>query len=708
MARHLVDVVGGKTAKALTSMGIETVEALLRHYPRRYAERGELTDLSQLGVDDHVTVVADIEKVVNRTMRNRRGSILEVTVTDGRGRLTLTFFNQAWREKQLRVGRRGLFSGKIGEFRGVRQLAHPEYVLLPDADDVDLEAAAAFANALIPVYPATAALPSWRISACIDLVLPFADELADVLTNHIVQEHDLISVHDAIRLIHRPQSRDDIAKAKSRLKWDEAFVLQIELARRRAQLRTLSAIARDHAADGVLQQFDARLPFALTNGQRQVGEDIAQDLARDIPMHRLLQGEVGSGKTLVALRAMLTVVDAGGQAALLAPTEVLAVQHYRSLVDSLFGLPIKVVLLTGSLGTAARKSTMLDLVSGSAHIVVGTHALLEDKVEFFDLGLVVVDEQHRFGVEQRAALARKGRDGSRPHVLVMTATPIPRTVAMTVFGDLDISTLTELPAGRAAITTHVVDMEGKPAFVERMWQRIREEVAKGRTAYIVCPRIGGEAAEEDAIGDEDQQEPFSAIELAAELSSGPLSDVRVGLMHGRLPAQDKDAVMRQFAHRNLDVLVSTTVIEVGVDVPHASVMVIMDADRFGVSQLHQLRGRVGRGGLPGLCLLASRAPYGSPARARLDAVAATIDGFELARFDLESRREGDVLGAHQSGRRTSLRLLEVLKDEDLIEQAREQANRFIEQDRHIAHAPALRAAVDALASDEKSDFLDKG
>lgn len=704
----LVDVVGGKTAKALAVMQIHTVEDLLRHYPRRYAERGELTDLTSLKIDDHVTVVADIEKVVNRTMRNRRGSILEVTVTDGRGRLALTFFNQAWREKQLRAGRRGLFSGKVGEFRGARQLAHPEYVLLPEGNDIDAEAAAAFANALIPVYPATAALPSWRISACIDLVLPFADEVADVLPESVKRSQQLMDVADAIRNIHRPQARADVAAARDRLKWDEAFVLQAELARRRAQLRSMTAVARNAIRDGVLEQFDQRMPFTLTAGQQKVGAEIAHDLSQSVPMHRLLQGEVGSGKTLVALRAILNVIDAGGQAALLAPTEVLAVQHYRSIVDSLFGLPVNVVLLTGSLGATARKSALLDLVSGNAQIVVGTHALLEDKVEFFDLGLVVVDEQHRFGVEQRAALARKGRNGARPHVLVMTATPIPRTVAMTVFGDLDVSTLTELPAGRAPITTHVVDMAGKPAHVERMWQRIEEEVAQGRTAYVVCPRIGGDTADEDALADEGTTPPLAAVDIAEELAQGPLSNLRIGVMHGRLPADQKDSVMRRFANKDLDVLVSTTVIEVGVDVPHASVMVIMDADRFGVSQLHQLRGRVGRGGLPGLCLLATRAQAGTPARERLDAVAATTDGFELARFDVESRREGDVLGAHQSGRRSSLRLLEVLKDEDLIRQAREVATAFIDSDPDISSLPALRHAIEVLSGDDRSDFLDKG
>jgi ATP-dependent DNA helicase RecG len=741
LERPLVDVLGGKTAKALGALELVTVEDLLRHYPRRYAERGELSDLSSLVVDEHVTVVADIAKVTNRPMRNRRGSLLEVVVTDGRGRLTLTFFNQAWRERQLRPGRRGLFSGKVGEFRGDRQLAHPEYVLLPDGDDVDVEAAAAFANALIPVYPATSAMPSWRISACIDLILPLLDDVGedDDPVPVAVREGRLRGLADALRAVHRPVTREDAEEARARLRWDEAFILQVELARRRRSLRALTSVPRTGGSGALLSAFDNHLAFTLTDGQRAVGEEILSDLAQGQPMHRLLQGDVGSGKTLVALRAMLAVVDSGGQAALLAPTEVLAQQHQRSLAAMLGPLAhrgmlggadiaTRLTLLTGSLSAAQRRAALLELAGGEAGIVVGTHALLEDRVQFADLGLVVIDEQHRFGVEQRAALSAKGRDGNRPHVLVMTATPIPRTVAMTVFGDLEVSTMRDMPPGRAEITTHVVAPLEKPAHVERTWQRIREEVALGRTAYVVCPRIGGdeggggdigdgEHAENGHAGDETEdigalrRPPLAAIDVAHMLAGGPLADLRIGLLHGRLPADAKEDVMRRFAGLtaadHVDVLVSTTVIEVGVDVPHASVMVVLDADRFGVSQLHQLRGRVGRAGLPGLCLLVTEAPADAPARERLDAVASTTDGFALARFDLQSRREGDVLGASQSGRRSSLRLLEVLRDESVIVAAREAATDLIESDPDLTHAPALRRAVDAIAQD-RADFLDKG
>jgi ATP-dependent DNA helicase RecG len=495
-------------------------------------------------------------------------------------------------------------------------------------------------------------------------------------------------------------------------------------------------------AGGLHDAFDARLPFSLTKGQRDVGAEIAADLAAAHPMHRLLQGDVGAGKTVVALRAMLQVVDAGGQAALLAPTEVLAQQHYRSIMALLGPLAqagqlgaadeaTKAVLLTGSQGAKARRAALLDAAAGAAGIVVGTHALLQEHVQFADLGLVVVDEQHRFGVEQRDALREKVA-GGRPHVLVMTATPIPRTVAMTVFGDLDTSTLTQLPAGRAEIKTHVVPPE-RPHFFQRAWQRIREEVDQGRQAYIVCPRIGDQEGDEGdlALTDDLETDVGSGRETgpATDRTSAPapaerrmravvdvlpkleedwLPGLRIGVLHGKLPAEEKDLTMRRFAAGELDVLLATTVVEVGVDVPNATVMMIMDADRFGVSQLHQLRGRVGRGELPGLCLLVTESPDSSKARARLDAVAATTNGFELARLDLEQRREGDVLGAAQSGRRSSLRLLTLLKDEALILKAREEAAALTEDDPELERHPELAAELAALVDDDRAEFLEKG
>jgi ATP-dependent DNA helicase RecG len=506
----------------------------------------------------------------------------------------------------------------------------------------------------------------------------------------------------------------------------------------------LPAMPRPHVPDGIADEFDAQLPFTLTAGQVAVGETIANDLACAYPMHRLLQGEVGSGKTVIAIRAMLQVVDAGGQAALLAPTEVLAQQHYRSVTAMLGPLAQRgqlggadhatgVALLTGSVSAGARRSALSDVFTGDAGIVIGTHALLEEQVQFGDLGLVVIDEQHRFGVEQRDALRAKAAD-NRPHVLVMTATPIPRTVAMTVYGDLETSTLTELPAGRSAIATHVVPAADKPHFLERAWARVKEEVSRGRQAYVVCPRIGdGPDPDEDEYADEDdfdpqtamepvtvdlshgvprsitnvgRRQPLSVLDVAATLDAGPLAGLRLGILHGRLHPEEKDRVMRAFSAGEIDVLVATTVIEVGVDVPNATVMVIMDAERFGVSQLHQLRGRVGRGAAPGLCLLVSEAPPATPSRERLDAVAATLDGFQLSRLDLEQRREGDVLGAAQAGRRSSLRLLQLLKDEDLIGQARTEATEVVSADPDLARHPALREAITELLGPQ-AEYLDK-
>jgi ATP-dependent DNA helicase RecG len=739
----LKNVLGAATAKALdTGLHLRTVEDLLRHYPRRYAERGQLTDLAALVVDEHVTVMARVLKVDSKSYvdrrTGRRADRLEVVVTDGTGQLTLTFFKQGWRAKELREGKIGLFSGKVTVFNRSRQLTHPDYVLIPDpggmlepdsvladlpgADDSVLR----YAGAMIPVYPATAQMPSWKISSAIDIVLDqMPEQLDDPIPDSTRIRYGLPDLRGALRAIHRPESRDDVTAARTRLRWDEAFVLQTVLAQRRVAAAALPAVPRVATGDGLLEAFEARLPFTLTGGQVDVGRTIADDMARTHPMHRLLQGEVGSGKTLVALRAMLTVVDSGGQAVLLAPTEVLAQQHHRSISAMLGPLAERgllggsdqgtsVALLTGSASTARRRQAMLDIASGEAGIVLGTHALLEEKVQFFDLGLVVVDEQHRFGVEQRAALAAKARDDNRPHVLVMTATPIPRTVAMTVFGDLEVSTLTELPAGRSPIETHVVPTLEKPAFLDRAWQRITEEVAAGRQAYVVCPRIGDGASSADDVpaGEDDRRPPIAVMELAPSLEDGPLSGVRVGVLHGRLAPDDKDDVMRRFAAGpsspdGIDVLVATTVVEVGVDVPNATVMVVMDADRFGVSQLHQLRGRVGRGAHPGLCLLVSEMPPATPARERLDAVARTLDGFELSRIDLEQRREGDVLGASQSGSRSSLRMLAVLRDEDVIVASREEATALVLGDPGLTTVPALARAVTALLDEERADYLEK-
>ncbi|MGW1556801.1 helicase-related protein [Streptomyces sp. NPDC002144] len=1063
----LKKVLGPPTAKVMAeSLGLHTVGDLLHHYPRRYEERGQLTHLAELPMDEHVTVVAMVADARLHTFASARaprgkGQRLEVTITDGSGRLQLVFFGNGVHKphKELLPGTRAMFAGKVSLFNRRLQLAHPAYELLRGDSEETVET---WAGALIPIYPATAKLESWKIGKAIQTVLPSAQEALDPLPATLREGRGLVTLPEALLKIHQPHTKADIADARSRLKWDEAFVLQVALARRRHADAQLPAVARKPKPDGLLTAFDDRLPFTLTEGQRKVSKEIFDDLATEHPMHRLLQGEVGSGKaqpldslvltprgfrrmgdlgvgdevvvpageialvdgvfpqgerdvwrvvlsdgssvecddehlwivgtscgwdrgqppkvmttreirhdlfkangsskwyipaatpvdlgddsglpldpylfglllgdgsfrhnlrfstvdaeirdalvaavapdcrlvpvtgsrcdytiqltrrsggarnpviqilrdlglwgltshgkfipaefkntsiknrlallqglmdtdgtvdqnglsislcsaspmladdvawlvrslggrarvlpkkaafnvsvalpdgyppfrltrkvervrprakyntfrrgirtvehvgrkpvqcisvahpshayvtdnftvthnTMVALRAMLATVDAGGQAAMLAPTEVLAQQHHRSVVEMMGELAeggmlggsehaTKVVLLTGSMGTAARRQAMLDLATGEAGIVIGTHALIEDKVQFHDLGLVVVDEQHRFGVEQRDALRGKGKQP--PHLLVMTATPIPRTVAMTVFGDLETSVLDQLPAGRSPIASHVVPAADKPHFLARAWERVREEVGKGHQAYVVCPRIGDEEDDPKKSGKkkspEDEAEkrpPLAVLDVADQLAKGPLHGLRVEVLHGRMHPDDKDAVMRRFAAGDTDVLVATTVIEVGVNVPNATAMVIMDADRFGVSQLHQLRGRVGRGSAPGLCLLVSEMPEASAARQRLNAVASTLDGFELSRIDLEQRREGDVLGQAQSGARTSLRVLAVIEDEDVIAEAREEAAAVVAADPELTGLPALRTALDALLDEEREQYLEKG
>jgi ATP-dependent DNA helicase RecG len=720
----LPKVLGDRTARALAiHLDLHTAGDLVYHFPRRYDERGEHTDMRQLQVGEQVTLLAQVQSATVRPMRARKGSMLEVTIGDGAGAtLTCTFFNQAWRERDLRRGRWGLFAGKVTEFRGKRQLNGPAYQLLR-ADATEDEAAEEieeFAGALIPVYPAAQAVPTWVIAKCVRTLLDTFEPPSDPLPGSVRANRNLIGIGTALREIHRPSSKEDLYRAKYRLKWDEAFAVQLTLVQRKLRAAESPARARPPVDGGLLAAFDADLPYELTEGQRDVGAEIAADLARPHPMHRLLQGEVGSGKTLVSVRAMLQAVDAGGQAALLAPTEVLATQHYRSIgallgplgrAGELDGDPrgTRLALVTGSLGAAARRSALAAAADGTAGIVVGTHALLYEGVDFADLGLVVVDEQHRFGVEQRDALRAKA--AQPPHVLVMTATPIPRTVAMTVYGDLEISTLSQLPRGRSPIASHVVPAAEKPAYLERAWRRLREEVAAGHQAYVVCPRIGADGTDDDEPPGESEpgrRPPLAVTEVAPLLADGPLHGLRIGVLHGRLPTDEKDAVMRAFAAGDLDVLVATTVIEVGVDVPNATVMIIMDADRFGVSQLHQLRGRVGRGAAPGICLLVTESAEASAARERLEAVASTTDGFKLSEIDLEQRREGDVLGASQSGKHSHLRLLSLLRDAKLITEARAEAIELIAEDPTLSRHPELAASVAALVDEERAEFLEKG
>jgi ATP-dependent DNA helicase RecG len=706
--------------------GLHTVGDLFEFVPRRYLQPGQTTDLSQLRPGEDVMVVAEVARAATRPMRNRKGKMLTVVLTDDRGaELDLTFFSAYGHEGKLRPGARGFFAGTVGAYGRRLQLTHPDYELFESEHDVDA-AVERYQTHLIPVYSSTGKIYSFRIRTMVEVALDSVDRIREPVPDAIRARRGLMARADAYELVHRPRIKDDPAAGLARLKYDEAFVLQTILAQRRRAAEAELATPRLPRPGGLLAAFDTRLPFELTAGQLEVGTVLTRELASERPMNRLLQGEVGSGKTVVALRAMLAAIDAGGQAALLAPTEVLASQHFRSITTMLGDLAeggllggadigTKVVLLTGSQSTATRRRSLLDAASGEAGIVIGTHALIQKHVQFADLALVVI-----------ATVREKGL--RPPHVLVMTATPIPRTVAMTVFGDMETSTLSELPRGRAPITTHVVDAD-KPGWVERTWQRVAEEVARGQQAYVVCPRIGDvdpgpdgsttlspDSSDEEAgdwdVGDDEgpARDLTGVYTMLHQLRANPdLAGVRIGVLHGRLDAETKEATMRAFGAGEIDVLVATTVIEVGVDVPNASVMVVVDADRFGISQLHQLRGRVGRGSVPGLCLLMTGGAADRAAE-RLAEVAATTDGFELARADLLFRREGDVLGARQSGRGNSVRHLRLgrREDEQIIADAREDAFALVADDPALRGHPALAAAVAMRLDDEQAAYLERG
>lgn len=740
-------LLGRKVAEPLAeAFGIETVQDLLRHYPHRYATQGAELGDKQPEPGSHITLVATVTSAKVIAMKSRPGKMLKVVLSSDKSDIDATFFNAQKVAHVIKPGVRAMFSGNVKYFRERLGLTHPSYLILPSRDGSDAPALvrgagaladmarsaqdsgaavdmSIFDRALIPLYPATREVESWTLMRCIRQVLDQLDEVQDPLPEAVRREHGLIGLGEALRSVHLPETKEEVDRARDRLRFDEAVALQLVLAQRSHEVAGRVAPACPPKLDGVAAAFETRLPFTLTEGQHAVAEEISADLGRAHPMNRLLQGEVGSGKTVVALRAMLQVIDAGYQCALLAPTEVLASQHARSLRQMLGNLSMagelgaddlatRVTLLTGSMSTSARRAALNEAITGDAGIVIGTHALIQDGVEFFNLGMVVVDEQHRFGVEQRDELRGRAREGLSPHLLVMTATPIPRTIAMTVLGDLETSTLRQLPSGRSPIVSKVVPAQTQPAWVGRAWERIREEVAEGRQSYVVCSRIGEgddgnipEASPEKP--DAKEQPTTAALALFEELRFGPLSEVRVGLLHGRLPSDEKDAVMRDFTAGLIDVLVCTTVVEVGVDVPNATVMVLKDADRFGVSQLHQLRGRVGRGAHQGLCLLITDMKPGSPPFERLTAVAGTNDGFELAQLDLAQRREGDVLGAAQSGSTTTLRLLSLLDHEDVIVAAREFARAVIDADPELSEHPGLASMVTAALDADRIEFLEK-
>lgn len=721
----LRDAVGEKTALQFAKLGLNTVGDLVRHAPRRYLAGTQMSDFASLEVGDDVAVVAKVQSTRIRQGARQR---VESLLTDGSGYLTVTLFapkpfHATYWSSLLEPGSRGIFIGRVSVFNNSLQLAHPNFVMIDgkgqvtgkkdkDREKQSMQRAVQRAT-LVGMYPASRQLPTWIIAETIEMILPSMTSLGDTLPDWVVEQAGVLGFPQALTEVHEPVDVDQAERGRDRLRFDEAFGMQLAMAQRRRALAHLEATPRPRVAGGLLDEFDTRLPFELTRGQVAVGETVFNEIARPRPMHRLLQGEVGSGKTIVALRAMLTVVDSGGQAVLLAPTEVLAKQHYSTITGLLGDLgdgqrlgahesATAVTLLTGSLPAAAKREALNKIMSGEAGIVIGTHALLSDPVEFFDLGLVVIDEQHRFGVEQRAALAAKA--SQQPHTLVMTATPIPRSVAMTVFGDLEVSELRERPARRAEVTTVFVDTSTNPHWVERAWQRIREEVGKGRQAFVVCPAITAKQTEGDV---ENGSNMTAVTELLPSLAAGPLAGLRLGMAHGKQPVTDRDASMADFAAGRLDVLVSTTVIEVGVDVPNASVMVIMDADRFGITQLHQLRGRIGRGEYKGLCLMLAAPGEGQEnAQLRIRALVASDDGFELAERDMELRREGDVLGASQSGT-SSLKLLRVTEDADLIRATKTLADQVL-SDPRAEGDPLLADLMTQAELVAAGEWLEKG
>ncbi len=728
--------VGSRKRSALKLMGIETILDLLTHYPRRYADRTRAVAISDLVAGDEGVVSAVVKHTSLKRLRNRR-TIVEVVVDDGSGVLDVTFFNQPWRTKQLVEGREVALFGRVGVFRKTLQMANPVVEVVGTSGSRQT-------GRLVPIYPQSerAGISSIELATFVEEALERAGDFADPLDDRLRESLQLMTRTQAFRNVHQPGTNDDWQLARRRLAFDELLRIQLALVmRRRAAAATARGIAHDVESESILvERFVDALPFALTSAQRRVIGEVRDDLARTEPMHRLLQGDVGSGKTVVALAALLFAVQGGYQGAFMVPTEVLAEQHFiaaRSLLGDLKvgdpGVvggerPLSVALLTSKTPGRARSEIVRDLEAGLVDIVVGTHALITEDVQFRALGVVVIDEQHRFGVDQRAALREKGslqpESSHDPDLLVMTATPIPRTAAMTVYGDLDASVLDEMPPGRSPIATRWIRDEH-----ERLaWERVRGDVTSGRQAYVVCPLVapGSDEIDDDGwweLTDEEieaafgegrlfperegdvllRRPPRSASAEAVRLSSGELRGLRVEVLHGQLPARRKEEVMAAFRRHEIDVLVATTVIEVGVDVPDATVIVIEDADRFGIAQLHQLRGRVGRGSDPAVCFLVT-GDVNEDAEARLEALVRSTDGFELADVDLRLRGEGTLLGARQKGR-SDLRLASLHENRDLIDPAREAATRLIEHDPTLSKDPLLADELRIFVGDEEAEYL---
>jgi ATP-dependent DNA helicase RecG len=698
--------IGPKRVAAFAQAGVHNVADLLTFYPRRWVDRTTEASVRDAREGTEALVVGEVRSVSSPPARGRGPRRVVATLGDGTGRLALTFFNQPWRERQLKPGMLVAVFGKVGRFQGTKQMTNPAVDVLGDPDERP--------RPIVPIYPQSEKidLPSWTILKAVEEALRRASArgLADPVPDVVLDRLDLQSRGAAIRGIHLPESMREKEAARRRLAFDELLRVQLVLVMRKRVLEHESVGFR-HVVGGELQQrFLARLPYPLTGAQRRVIGEIEADLAAPVPMHRLLQGDVGAGKTVVAVAALLDAVAGGHQGALMAPTEVLAEQHHlgvRHLLDGLMvpdagatlfaDRPLSVALLTNRVTGTERRAVLAGLADGSVDLVIGTHALIQEGVTFHSLGVVVVDEQHRFGVEQRAALRAKGEDGAGavPDVLVMTATPIPRTAAMTVYGDLDVSVLDELPPGRTPIRTRWA--EGPLAEAE-VWAAVREAVDEGRQAYVVTP----------LIEESDKLQVASAQETFDRLSAGELRGLRLGLLHGRLAGAEKEAVMEQFRQGTIDVLVATTVIEVGVDVPNATVMVVLDADRFGIAQLHQLRGRVGRGAHASTCWLVTTPDPEHPGAPspRVEALVASTDGFELAEVDLELRGEGTIMGAAQKGR-TDLKLASLRRDRELVELARAVAEELVSPDGRLDALPDLADEVGLFLTAEDEEFLTK-
>jgi ATP-dependent DNA helicase RecG len=688
----------------LGMLGIHNVLELIEHYPRRYLDRTKKSDIADLRVGEEATVYAEVRKLSSRRTRQGR-ALVETIVYDGTSYLYVTFFNQPWRAQQLSVGTEAAFFGKLEHYRGKHQMTNPVVDVLGRIGEKT--------GVIVPIYPQSgkADVSTWQLQKFVGEALRRARDFDDPVPDEVLRRLGLVDRTRAYNGIHEPEIEADHFRAARRLIFDEFLRMQLGLVARKRAFEE-RRVGLTHRVDGPLvPAFHANLPFPLTGDQQRAIAEITKDLAAPRPMHRLLQGDVGSGKTVVALTALLTAVQGGYQGALMAPTEVLAEQHHLSISGFLEGLtvasegtlmgdrPVRVELLTNRTGAAGRRKLSAALAAGEVDIVVGTHALIYDSVAFPALGVAVIDEQHRFGVEQRALLRAKGPaggepggEGPEPDVLVMTATPIPRTAAMLIYGDLDKSELREMPPGRTPITTDVIG----PSPLERAgaYQRLRDQVAAGRQAYVVCPLVEGS----------EKVEAKAATEEAARLEAEELQGLRVGLLHGQMPQADKEATMARFRAGLIDVLVSTTVIEVGVDVANATVMIIEDADRFGLSQLHQLRGRVGRGGGESWCFLFAD-PQTAEAEARLQAMADSTDGFLLAERDLEIRGAGEVFGERQAGF-TDLKLGRIPRDEAVVLEARRVAEEILDGDPGLAGHRRLAEEVEDLLGDDV-EFLFK-